>query len=313
MTYNKSSFEQEAKPFLKWAGGKRQLISQLEKYFPSELKNGEIKRYVEPFIGGGAVFFHLANHYPIKEFFISDINPELILTYRVVQSHVNDLITILTELQNKYTVLTEDDRKQLFYTIRGQFNNTLQTVNFNKYSSSWILRAAQFIFLNRTCFNGLFRVNSKGLFNVPFGRYKNPKICDESNLQIVAKVLNHTQINLCDFEKSEAYIDKYTFVYLDPPYRPISQTANFTSYSKHSFGDDQQIRLASFFEYAGYSGAKLMMSNSDPSNENSKDRFFEELFQSSNIQRVSANRAINSNSSKRGQINELLITNYCQS
>jgi DNA adenine methylase len=303
-------FEQEAKPFLKWAGGKRQLLSQIINYFPTELKTGTIKEYVEPFVGGGAIFFHVAHHYQIEQLSISDINPELILAYRVVKNHVDDLIPILSDMQEKYLHANPAQRKNLFYEIRTTLNKNLPLINFAQFDSNWIERAAHLIFLNRTCFNGLFRVNSKGEFNVPFGGYKKPKICDVENLHAVARVLQRTHISLHDFEQSEKLINGNTFIYLDPPYRPISQTASFTSYSKSAFVDDDQVRLASFFHRLSRRKTKLMLSNSDPKNENPDDTFFEDLYKEYNIQRVSANRMINCDATKRGHINELLIMNY---
>ena len=178
--------ETEAKPFLKWAGGKSQLLPQFEKYYPPELAAGDIERYIEPFLGGGAVFLAIAQRFYIKEAYLTDINPELILVYRVVQRDVAELIAQLQEHQRAYDASNEEQRTAYFYTVRDQYNAQRAEIDFNHYSSAWVTRAARMIFLNKTCFNGLFRVNAKGGFNVPFGRYKNPTICDPENLQRVS-------------------------------------------------------------------------------------------------------------------------------
>jgi DNA adenine methylase len=303
----------KAKPFLKWAGGKRQLLDQIESHFSYRLHNGSIKRYVEPFIGGGALFFHIAQRFDIEEFFISDINLELVLVYLGVQKEVEHLIELLSQLQAAYFDQSPDERKQFFYETCTQFNaNRLHLDNpaGTQVTESSIMRAAQFIFLNRTCFNGLFRVNSKGGFNVPFGKYKKPKICDGKNLRAVSRILERATIRHGDFEICRDVVDADTFVYFDPPYRPISKTASFNSYSKGSFNDDSQKRLASFFCEFDQKGAQLILSNSDPHNENPEDDFFETIYHGFNIHKVMAKRMINSKGKKRGAITELLITNY---
>jgi len=300
----------KAKPFLKWAGGKAQLIEQIVQYLPNELKLGKIRRYVEPFVGGGALFFNIAKRYEIEEFYISDVNEELILAYKSIQNDVDRLISLLKIMERKYHNLTPTKQKEYFYSVRNNMNKNLQSINFTKYDESWIERTAQIIFLNRTCFNGLFRVNSKGEFNVPFGKYKKPLICSEGNLRAVSEHLRNTQIRLGDFTECERFITSDTFVYFDPPYRPISRTASFTSYSKYEFDDASQLRLASFFKLLDKKGAKIMLSNSDPKNENPKDHFFENAYKEFRIVRVKANRMINCNADRRGAINELLIINY---
>ncbi|MDX1520005.1 MAG: DNA adenine methylase [Anaerolineae bacterium] len=299
-----------AKPFLKWAGGKRQLLPQIQAAFPDALKTGQIKRYIEPFIGSGAVFFEVANHFPIEEFIIADINPELILVYRTIQRDVEALIEHLAGIQENFFGLSEAGKKSFFYQVRARFNQTLPKINFASFEANWVERSAQIIFLNRTCFNGLFRVNSKGEFNVPFGRYKKPKICDAENLRAVSQRLKPAKIRHGDFELCLSQADASTFVYFDPPYRPISKTASFTAYSATVFDDAAQKRLAALFRRLDRRGARLMMSNSDPQNENGSDNFFDDLYQGFQIRRVKANRMINSKSDKRGAINELIITNY---
>ncbi|MBI5464322.1 MAG: DNA adenine methylase [Ignavibacteriales bacterium] len=300
----------KAKPFLKWAGGKAQLIEHFVHYLPDELTLGKLHRYVEPFIGGGALFFHIAQMYNIEGFFISDVNEELILVYKSIQKDVESLINLLKAMERKYHRLSPSRQKEYFYAVRFQLNENRSSVDFTSYSEVWVERTAQIIFLNRTCFNGLFRVNSKGEFNVPFGKYKNPLICAEDNLHAVSELLQRTEIRLGDFSVCESFVNSDTFVYFDPPYRPISKTASFTSYSKYDFDDATQLRLASFYRLLDRNGAKLMLSNSDPKNENPKDRFFENAYKNFYIERVKANRMINCNAEKRGAINELLIMNY---
>jgi DNA adenine methylase len=300
-----------ARPFLKWAGGKGQLLATLEKFFPQEMRAGTIKKYAEPLIGGGALFFYVAQNYPsIKSFFISDINPELTLAYRTIQADVEGLIPVLADLEERYHSQNPAEQKLFFYEMRETFNKTLPLIDFARFQDAWIERTALIIFLNRTCFNGLFRVNSKGQFNVPFGDYKNPKICDADNLRAVSAVLQKTEIVCADFSSSRSFIDDETFVYFDPPYRPISKTSSFTSYSKHDFGDDEQNRLAEYFRALSTRGAKLMLSNSDPKNENPDDDFFEKAYREFRIERVSAARMINSNAQSRGKIKEIIVTNY---
>lgn len=299
-----------AKPFLKWAGGKGQLLEQIDNFLPQELKERTITRYVEPFVGSGAVFLYLATSYQINEFFILDINEELILAYKTIQKNVEKLISFLSDLQNKYLLLDENGRKEYYYNIRSQFNLQREKFDFKNYNQEWIERTAQLIFLNRTCFNGLFRVNSKGDFNVPMGKYKNPLICNSENLRAIAQILQKTQIHFGDFTDCDRWVNEKTFIYFDPPYRPISKTSDFTSYSKYNFNDSEQLRLRDFCHLLNDKKAKFMLSNSDPKNEDSNDHFFEIAYQNYRIERVKASRNINSNSQKRGKINEILILNY---
>lgn len=298
------------KPFLKWAGGKTQLLEQISNFLPEELLNGSIKKYVEPFIGGGAVFFNIAYKYQIQELVISDINTELVIAYKTIQYQVNDLIQLLTDIENKYLSFDENQRKEYFYQTRIQFNLRRNYINCQDYSSEWIERTAQIIFLNKTCYNGLFRVNSKGEFNVPVGKYKDPTICDSDNLKAVAEVLQNTEIYHRDFSDYENSIDSNSFIYFDPPYRPLNKTSNFTSYSQQIFNDSEQMRLRDFFKSLDQKGALMLMSNSDPKNQDIEDNFFETAYAGYRIERVKASRSINSNSSKRKAINELLIMNY---
>ncbi len=292
----------ELKPFVKWVGGKGQLIEQLEKYIPV---NGEkvLKKYAEPFVGGGALLFNILSKYNFESFYISDTNAELINSYNVVKNCVDELIVRLNEIQLAYIPMEENGRKYYYYTARDRFN-TLQIT-----SETSIEKAALFIFLNKTCFNGLYRVNKKGQFNVPMGAYKNPTICDESNLRNVSEALQNVTIVCGDYTLAKNFIDQNTFVYLDPPYRPISATAGFTAYNIDCFDDNEQIRLANFIDEINAKGAKIMLSNSDPQNINPDDMFFEKLYCAYTINKVEAVRAINSKGDSRGKINELLICN----
>lgn len=292
----------EAKPFIKWAGGKSQLLHEIRKYYPFDEK---INRYCEPFVGAGAVLFDVLNSFDLKEVYISDINKEAINSYKVIRDDVENLIELLEEFQNEYKDLTHEERKVIYYKNREEFNRLKVLKN-----SDSLKRAALFIFLNKTGFNGLYRENMRGLFNVPIGSYKNPKILDEDNLLNVNKKLQNVEIIHGDYKKSSDFIDNNTFVYFDPPYRPIKPTSNFTSYSKDSFTDEDQIELAEFFKKMDKKSAHLLLSNSDPKNYDLNDDFFDDLYKGFNIKRVKASRIINSNKNERGQIYEVLINNY---
>lgn len=300
-----------ARPFIKWAGGKGQLIETLASFLPPEMKSGKIKKYAEPFIGGGSLFFYIAQEYTsIESYYISDLNEEIILAYKTIKHDVKSVIDELQSLEKIFYSLNQIEQKEFYYQIRSNFNCERSKTNFHNFEPGWIKRTSMLIFLNRTCYNGLFRVNSKGLFNVPFGDYKNPKICDKENLLAVSYVLQNAEIKCGDFTLSNEFIDENSFVYFDPPYRPISKTSNFTSYSKYNFDESEQIRLAHYFYSLSAIGAKLMLSNSDPTNENPQDRFFENLYKDFKIRRVDASRMINCNGKRRGKIRELVITNY---
>lgn len=301
----------QAKPFLKWAGGKSQLLAQFQRHYPAELASGIICRYVEPFLGGGAVFLDIAQRYSIKESHLFDINEELILAYSVVQRDPRALIEQLADHRRHYSTLDEAGRSAYFYCVRERYNVHKRTMDFHTYSAAWIERAADMIFLNKTCFNGLFRVNASGFFNVPFGRYQNPVVFEKQNILRVSELLQDATLHVGGFQSCEAWIDERTFVYFDPPYRPISRTSSFTSYSRNKFDDSDQRTLARFFALlAAKSGAKLMLSNSDPKNLDANDSFFDDLYARFNIHRVSASRMINSDGDGRGHISEILVINY---
>lgn len=300
-----------AKPFLKWAGGKSQILDELEKRLPVDIiRKKTIPKYVEPFVGGGAMFFFLKRNYHVKESFLFDKNNELIMAYEVIKNDHEGLIDLLSEIEDSHLEKSEYERKKNYYRIREIYNRQINGFDHQNYNEEWIRRVSYLIFLNKTCFNGLFRQNRRGEFNVPFGQYKNPKICDEQNLIEVQKALKNTSIFCGDFTDSKDYVEKKSFVYLDPPYRPISNTSHFTSYFKEGFTDDDQKKLADFFVDLDNGGAYLMLSNSDPKNEDPQDEFFDILYRNYYIERIPAKRNINRDASKRGKINELVIRNY---
>jgi len=293
----------QVKPFLKWAGGKAQVLGNIRMKYPTELGK-LVSKYAEPFVGGGAVLFDVLSNYDMKEVYISDINRELILTYRTICNNVDEIISRLKSLEEIYLLESGENRKALYYQNRKRFNELKKK---NDESPEIV---ALFITLNKTCFNGLYRVNSKGEFNVPQGGYKNPCICDEENLIAISKKLKNVQIICGDYKESENFIDERTFVYFDPPYRPLTESANFTSYTQDGFGDKEQIELARFIDKMSKRGAYVVASNSDPKNADEQDSFFDDLYSNYKIFRISASRAINSVGSGRGKISELLISSY---
>lgn len=304
---NFSLFEKdriECKPFIKWVGGKGQLLSEINKLYPVELGKN-INKYAEIFVGGGAVLFDILSKYKLDEVYISDKNLELINTYKSIRDNVDILIKSLKEMEEQYIPLDTENRKDYYYKKREEYNSLKINSEVNN-----IEKAVLFIFLNKTCFNGLYRVNKKGEFNVPMGAYKKPKICDEENLKNVSLVLKKVKIIYADYREGESFIDEKTFVYIDPPYRPLNTSSSFTSYTENDFSDKEQIELAEFINILNRKGAKIVISNSDPKNNNIDDNFFDELYKNYNINRVKATRMLNSNASLRGAINELLITNY---
>lgn len=284
-----------AKQFLKWAGGKTQLINEIKKSLPYDITKSRFT-YLEPFVGSGAVLFWILNNFPkLEKAVINDINEDLINTYRVIATKPEELISILQILQNEYHNLDskQEERKEYYYQKRELYNTRKEE------KSS---QAALFIFLNRTCFNGLYRVNSKNLFNVPMGSYKKPTICDGKNILSVSNLLQKVEILCGDYE---ATLDKATnnsFFYFDPPYKPLSETSSFNSYAKDEFNDEEQIRLKNFCSKLNVLGHQWILSNSDVN-------FFDDLYSDFTILRVDARRSINANPEKRGSLKELLITN----
>lgn len=291
------------KPFLKWAGGKGQLLKEIERYYPFE---DGITKYAEPFVGGGAVLFDILNRYDVEDVYISDTNAELINTYRIIREEIDKLIELLSIFQSDYIPLDTSSRKDYYMKKRERFNDL--KVNGDKLEN--IEKAALMIFLNKTCFNGLYRVNRKGMFNVPMGAYKNPLICDDANLRAISEKLHSVTIVCGDYKQSADFIDEHTFVYFDPPYRPLTETASFTAYTETAFDDQAQIELARFVDQMHQKGAKIVVSNSDPKNSQTEDDFFDTIYSSHKIRRVEATRMINCNSEARGKIKELLISNF---
>lgn len=290
-----------ARPFIKWVGGKTQLLDEVAKSLPRDFATRRHLTYVEPFVGGGAVMFWILQAYPnIEHAVINDINEELICTYQVIKEDVESLISELTHIQQEYIPLKSDDRKTYFLAKRNRFN-TKQTTP--------VETAALFIFLNRTCFNGLYRVNSKGEFNVPHGKYANPRICDAENLRACSKVLQKVEILCGDFAETGRYAGPDTLFYFDPPYKPITDTSSFTSYAKEGFNDAEQIRLRDFCDQISNDKALFVASNSDPRDVNPKENFFDTIYNHFFIKRVSAARMINSDASGRGAVSELMISN----
>jgi DNA adenine methylase len=293
----------KAKPFIKWVGGKGQLIEHLEALLPADFAERENITYIEPFVGGGAMLFYMLQKFSnIKSAVINDINPDLTLCYQVVRDNPTELINSLKYIQSQYySIKTEDNRKDFFLQQRELFN----TKSLNKIDNTTL-----FFFLNRTCFNGLYRVNKSGKFNVPFGRYSTPTICDESTIYADSKILQNVEIMTGDFEQTFDKIKGNTFFYFDPPYRPLSNTSSFNDYTKEDFNDNAQIRLKLFCDKLNKVGIDFMLSNSDCLGKDGKDRFFDDLFVDYKIERVLATRNINEIASKRGKLTEIVVNNY---
>lgn len=270
----------KAKPFLKWAGGETQLLSEIEQALPCEIYKDKFS-YVEPFIGSGAVLFWMLNNFPnLEKAIINDVNSDLTNTYKIIKSKPEPLIGILKEYQSEYHDLQNNEaEKKAYYYVKRELYNTRESEDS--------VRAALFIFLNRTCFNGLYRVNSKNLFNVPIGSYKRPMICDEQNILAVSNVLQNVEILNGDFKETIAYANKNSFFYLDPPYKPLNSTSSFNSYAKGDFNDEEQIRLRDFCVKLDEKGSKWMLSNSDVQDDN----FFDKIYSKFTINKVNAVRA----------------------
>ncbi|WP_302150857.1 DNA adenine methylase [uncultured Alistipes sp.] len=290
-----------AKPFVKWAGGKTQLLGEIEKSLPDNFASIEDVVYVEPFVGGGAVLFWLLQRYSnISRAIINDINSDLINVYSVVKVSPDKLVRELQQLESAYIRLGAQERKDYYAEQRSLFNEK---------SASKEVMAALFVFLNRTCFNGLYRVNAKGAFNVPHGKYANPKICDERNIWAVSELLQRVEILCGDFSKTLEYASNKSLFYIDPPYKPLTETSSFTSYAKEGFNDEEQIRLGRFCMEISKRRAMFVASNSDPQEMNPQDDFFYRVYDTFNIRKVQASRMINANPSGRGKLFEIMITN----
>ena len=293
----------KAKPFIKWVGGKTQLIDQIDKQLPIDFDNWEHVTYIEPFIGGGAMLFYMLQRYPnIKRAVINDINSDLCKCYQAVRDMPEQLISSLQAIERNYQNLeTEEDRKSFFMKVREHYNEKSMDIVEN---------TTLFIFLNKTCFNGLYRVNKKGKFNVPFGKYANPTICDAETIRLDSKLLQGVEILNGDFESTFDYAHGNTLFYFDPPYRPLSDTSSFNDYTKEAFNDNSQIRLKNYCDKINKAGYKLMLSNSDGKGKNESDNFFDQLYSPYHIERLWASRSVNSNPQKRGKLTEILVRNY---
>ncbi|MBQ8703741.1 MAG: DNA adenine methylase [Bacteroidales bacterium] len=288
----------KAKPFIKWVGGKGQLIEQLEALLPADFDKWENVTYIEPFVGGGAMLFYmLQRHSNIKSVVINDINEDLTTCYKVVRDNPMMLVDSLSEIQKEYYSLqSENLRKQFFMLMREEFNSkTLEPIR----------NTTLFFFLNRTCFNGLYRVNKSGLFNVPFGKYETPTICDPVTIFADSEVLQNVEIMTGDYQRTFKKAQGNTFFYFDPPYRPLNNTSSFNDYTKDAFNDFAQERLKKFCDRIEKAGYSFMLSNSDCS-----DMFFDDLYAQYIIDRVWASRNVNANPTKRGKLTEILVHNY---
>lgn len=290
--------ESVAKPFIKWVGGKTQLLEQLEALLPADFDEWRDVTYIEPFVGGGAMLFYMLRaHSNIQTAVINDINPDLTTCYKVVRDHPSELVESLQQIQTEYYALTSEEERKAFYMQRRD--------EFNTKSLDPLRNTTLFFFLNRTCFNGLFRVNKAGLFNVPFGRYDHPQICDANTIYADSKLLQKVKIFTGDYQQIFPFAEGKTLFYFDPPYRPLNNTSSFNDYTKETFNDLAQIRLKEFCDTVAASGYHFMLSNSD-----CQDGFFDDLYSPYIIERVWASRSVNANASKRGKLTEILVHNY---
>lgn len=293
------------KPVVKWVGGKRQLLPEIRSRYPVGL-GSDITQYMEPFLGGGAVMIDVLSNYNMSEVHVSDMNRELINMYCVVKTNPYDLISILKRREKEYNPQDHSTRSEIYYNTRKEYNHLL----IEGYDIPNPEMAAMFIFLNKTCFNGLYRVNLKGEFNAPVGKYKSPAICEEDNLYKVKSILQNVTLYHRDYTDAFRDVDDKTFIYLDPPYRPIATGSDFTSYTRSRFNDDDHRELADMLHKIDKRGGKFMLSNSDPKNHDESDEFFDELYSCYNIERVGAVRRVNTDGTGRGSVSELLVTNY---
>jgi len=292
----------KAKPFIKWAGGKGQLIEQLEDLLPADFDNWDDVTYIEPFVGGGAMLFYMLQAHPnITHAVINDINPKLTACYEIIRDFPQQLIDSLSNIQEEYYALEDEEtKKDFFLRCRTEFNGDIDRLRMS----------TLFIFLNRTCFNGLYRENKKGDFNVPFGKYLFPTICDADTILADSELLQNVEIMTGDYQQTRLRAYGNTFFYFDPPYRPLSNTSSFNDYTKQPFNDEAQVRLKEFCDMINQDGHTFMLSNSDCLGKDGKDRFFDDLYAEYRIDRVWAKRNVNSIASKRGKLTEILVHNY---
>lgn len=293
----------KAKPFIKWVGGKTQLLEQLDALLPANLEKWEDMTYIEPFVGGGAMLFYMLQRYPnIKQAVINDINTDLITCYHTVRNVPEKLTDSLQKIEREYLQLTDEEkRKAFFLDMRAQYN---------KKNLDAVENTSLFFFLNKTCFNGLYRVNKKGEFNVPFGKYANPTICDPDVIRRDSELLQRVEILNDDFVQTFDYAKGNCLFYFDPPYRPLSNTSSFNDYTKEAFNDDAQIRLKEYCDKIDNAGFYFMLSNSDGKGKDRDDSFFDTLYANYHIERVWASRSVNSNPDKRGKLTEILVHNH---
>ena len=283
----------QIKPFLKWVGGKTKLLSDIEKNLPKELKKRKFK-YAEPFLGGGAVFFHLVQKFNIEKAYLNDINNKLINTYKDVRDKTPELIQKLKKLETDY--YGSSDKKMFFLDQREKFNSSEKSVQ----------KSAIFIFLNKTGFNGMYRENSQGKYNIPFGQMKNPLICNKELLEKTGKLLKDKEIIFSSKSFEKVVVDdKGVFYYLDPPYRPISKTSSFTDYTKSSFNDKTQFALKKYCDKIDKKGSLFMQSNSY-----SEDGFFQKLYRNRKTNNLNVMRTISADGNKRNKVKEIIIKNY---
>lgn len=290
-----------AKPFIKWAGGKGQLLAQLDTLLPADFAAWPDACYVEPFVGGGAMLFHLLRRYPnISRAVVNDANAALTTCYRTVRDSPDALIAALAAIERDFLPLVPDARKAYYLLRRARFNTA---------APDDVERTALFIFLNRTCFNGLYRVNRRGAFNVPFGRYARPVICDEATLRADSDLLRRVEITTGDFAATLRHAAPHTLFYLDPPYRPLSTTSYFNDYTAQKFDDGEQQRLRDFCDAATAAGAAVMLSNSDGKTACGDD-YLDRLYARYDITRVMAARCVNATGTGRGKIAEIVARNF---
>ncbi len=297
--------QNKARPFVKWAGGKTSLLSQLDIWLPHEFLGSEGITYVEPFVGGGALLFHLLLQYPtIRKVIINDINEDLINCYRLIKDDPGKLIKKLSKIEKEYYKLSDEERKKFYYSIRQEYNT-------RKVNS--LTLAAFFVFLNHTCFNGLYRVNSKSGFNVPYGRSANVRICNTELLLADHELFNNLDMTIMrgSYEAVLSHIDDHerTFVYLDPPYLPISVTSYFKQYSNSPFSTDEQVILKQFCDSLTEKGCRFMLSNSDCKTDDGGS-YFEQLYEGYDCHTVNAKRFISARGDRRKNTTEVLIRNY---
>lgn len=297
------SIQNKVKPFVKWAGGKGNLLKILELNLPDNFKELQNVTYIEPFVGGGAMLFHMLTNYPnIKRAIINDVNSDLINCYKLIKKDPFKLIKLLRNIRDEFCVLTSIEEKSKYYYKMREWYNTAACVEEE--------RSACFIFLNKTCFNGLYRVNASGKFNVPFGKYTKPNICDEELILSIHEILQSVDIYEGSYQHIIKYIDEgCNFVYIDPPYRPLLGSPSFIEYTQKIFDDTEQEKLKLYCDLLTQKGAMIMQSNSN-SLDSCGESYFEKLYKNYRVKQIMAHRFINAYAGKREKETELVIMNY---